>query len=201
MLKRHTNGVSLYRRMMNFAAMSLAAFSAIVVLVPLFAILIYLLIRGIGAINWAFLTQIPKPVGESGGGMANAMLGSGEILAIASLMGVPLGIAGGIHLAEYGRHRLADGIRFIADVLNGIPSIVIGMAVYGIVVLAQKHFSALAGGIALGVMMIPTIMRTTEEMLLMVPQSVREAALGLGISQWRTTIFVTLRTATSGVIT
>ncbi len=201
MLKPRKSGVSLYRRTMNYAAMSLAAFSAVVVLAPLFAILIYLLIRGIGAINWAFLTQIPKPVGELGGGMANAIWGSGEILAIASLIGVPLGIAGGIHLAEYGRHRFADGVRFMADVLNGIPSIVIGMAIYGLVVLTQKHFSALAGGIALGVMMIPTVMRATEEMLLMVPQSVREAALGLGISQWRTTIFVTLRTATSGVIT
>ena len=201
MLKPRESGVSLYRKMTNYAAMSLAALSAVLVLTPLFAILIYLLIRGIGAINWAFLTQIPKPVGEAGGGMANAIWGSAEILAIASLIGVPLGIAGGIHLAEYGRHRFTEVIRFIADVLNGIPSIVIGMAIYGLVVLTQQHFSALAGGIALGVMMIPTVMRTTEEMLLMVPQSVREAALGLGISQWRTTIFVTLRTATSGVIT
>lgn len=186
---------------MNYTAMSLAAVSAILVLAPLFAILIYLLIKGISAINWAFLTQIPKPVGEAGGGMANAIWGSGEILAIASLIGIPMGIAGGIHLAEYGRHRFSEGIRFTADVLNGIPSIVIGMAIYAIVVVTQRHFSALAGGIALGVMMIPTVMRTTEEMLLMVPHSVREAALGLGISQWRTTIFVTLRTAASGVIT
>src|SRR5689334_9843376 len=201
MPKPQLSGVSLYRRLMNYAAMSLAAFSAIVVLAPLFAILIYLLMKGVSAINWAFLTQIPKPVGEVGGGMANAIWGSGEILAIASLIGIPLGIAGGIHLAEYGRHRFADGIRFMADVLNGIPSIVIGMAIYGLVVVTQRHFSALAGGIALGVIIIPTVMRATEEMLLMVPHSVREAALGLGISQWRTTIFVTLRTATSGVIT
>lgn len=201
MLKRRVSSVSLYRRSMNFAAMSLAAFSAVLVLAPLFAILTYLFIKGAGAINWAFLTQIPKPVGETGGGMANAILGSAEILAIASLIGVPLGIAGGIHLAEYGRHPFADAIRFMADVLNGIPSIVIGMAIYGLVVVNQKHFSALAGGIALGIMMIPTVLRATEEMLLMVPQSIREAALGLGIPQWRTTIFVTLRTATSGVIT
>lgn len=201
MPKPQLSGVSLYRRLMNYAAMSLAAFSAMIVLAPLFAVLIYLLIKGMSAINWAFLTQIPKPVGEVGGGMANAIWGSGEILAIANLIGIPLGIAGGIHLAEYGRHRFAGGIRFMADVLNGIPSIVIGMAIYGLVVVTQRHFSALAGGIALGVMMIPTVMRATEEMLLMVPHSIREAALGLGISQWRTTIFVTLRTATSGVIT
>ena len=201
MPKSFVGGVSLYRRVMNYAAMSLAAFSAVVVLAPLFAILIYLLFRGAGAINWSFLTQIPKPVGEPGGGMANAIWGSGEILAIGSLIGVPLGVAGGIHLAEYGGHRLADAVRFMADVLNGVPSIVIGIATYGLVVLTQKHFSALAGGVALGVMMIPTVMRTSEEMLLMVPQSVREAALGLGISQWRTTISVTLRSATSGVIT
>ena len=201
MPKSQFSGVSLYRRLMNYTAMSLAAFSASVVLAPLFAILIYLLMKGFSTINWAFLTQIPKPVGEVGGGMANAIWGSGEILAIASLIGIPLGIAGGIHLAEYGGHWFSEGIRFMADVLNGIPSIVIGMVIYGIVVLTQRHFSALAGGIALGVMMIPTVMRATEEMLLMVPHSLREAALGLGISQWRTTIFVTLRTATSGVIT
>jgi len=155
----------------------------------------------VGSINWAFLTQIPKPVGEAGGGMANAIAGSVYILMIASVMGVPIGIGAGIYLAEYGRNRFGDLIRFTADVLNGVPSIVVGIVAYGIVVLGQGHFSALAGGVALAIMMIPTITRTTEEMLLLVPNAVREAAYGLGVSRWRTTLSITLRTATSGVIT
>jgi phosphate transport system permease protein len=123
------------------------------------------------------------------------------ILGVASLIGVPWGIAGGVYLSEYGRNTLGNVIRFTADVLNGVPSIVTGIAVYGLVVVTQKHFSAFAGGIALGIMMIPIIVRATEEMLLMVPQTIREAALGLGIPQWRTTLSVTLRTASAGVIT
>lgn len=193
--------VSLYRRIANYAAMITAALAALLVLVPLVAILAYLLMKGLGSLNWAFLSQAPKPVGEPGGGMGNAIMGSAIILGMASLIGVPLGIAGGIYLAEYGRNALGNVIRFISDVLNGVPSIVIGIAVYGLVVMTQHHFSALAGGVALGIMMIPTIIRATEEMLLMVPRAVREAALGLGIPQWRTTLSITLRTATSGVIT
>ncbi|MGA6980261.1 MAG: phosphate ABC transporter permease PstA, partial [Candidatus Sulfotelmatobacter sp.] len=153
------------------------------------------------SINWAFLTQTPKPVGEAGGGMANAIVGSAFILALASLIGVPIGVGAGIYVAEFGRNRFGAGIRFTADVLNGVPSIVIGIVAYAIVVLRQKHFSALAGGVALAIMMIPTITRTTEEMLLLVPQSLREAAYGLGIPRWRTTLSIVLRTATSGVIT
>jgi phosphate transport system permease protein len=171
------------------------------VLTPLVAVFGYLVYRGIGSVNWAFLTQTPKPVGEAGGGMANAIAGSAFILLIASVIGVPFGIGAGIYLAEYGQNRFGDVIRFTADVLNGVPSIVIGIVAYGIVVLAQGHFSALAGGVALSLMMIPTISRTTEEMLLLVPNSLREASYGLGISRWRTTLSITLRTATSGVIT
>jgi phosphate transport system permease protein len=178
-----------------------AVLTVILVLVPLFAIFAYLVYRGIGSINWAFLTQTPKPVGEAGGGMANAIVGSAFILALASLLGVPLGVGAGIYLAEYGRNRFGDVIRFTADVLNGVPSIVIGIVAFSIVVLYQGHFSALAGGVALAIMMIPTITRTTEEMLLLVPQALREAAYGLGIPRWRTTLSITLRTATSGVIT
>jgi len=180
---------------------AVAVATVVIVLVPLVAIFGYLLYRGIGSINWAFLTQTPKPVGEAGGGMANAIVGSAFILAIGSLLGVPLGIGGGIYLSEYGRNRFGDAIRFISDVLNGVPSIVIGIVAYGVVVLRQKHFSALAGGFALAIMMIPTITRTTEQMLLLVPQAIREAAFGLGIPRWRTTMSITLRTATSGVIT
>ncbi len=193
--------ISLWRRGVNSFATFAAAGAVVLVLLPLGAVFGYLVYKGIGSINWAFLTQTPKPVGEAGGGMANAIAGSAWILLIASAMGVPIGIGAGIYLAEYGRNRFGDLIRFTADVLNGVPSIVVGIVAYGIVVLSQGHFSALAGGVALAIMMIPTIARTTEEMLLLVPNTVREAAYGLGVSRWRTTLSITLRTATSGVIT
>ncbi len=193
--------VSLWRRATNNLVTAAAVGAVILVLTPLAAIFAYLVYKGIGSINWAFLTQTPKPVGEAGGGMANAIAGSAYILAIASCVGVPIGIGAGIYLAEYGRNRLGDLIRFTADVLNGVPSIVVGIVAYGIVVLSQGHFSALAGGVALAIMMIPTITRTTEEMLLLVPNAIREAAYGLGVTRWRTTLSITLRTATSGVIT
>ena len=193
--------INLRRRLVNAAVTFAAVGAVILVLTPLVAIFGYLVYRGIGSVNWAFLTQTPKPVGEAGGGMANAIAGSAFILLLASLIGVPFGIGAGIYLAEYGRNRFGDAIRFTADVLNGVPSIVIGIVAYGIVVLTQRHFSALAGGVALSLMMIPTISRTTEEMLLLVPNSLREASYGLGISRWRTTLSITLRTATSGVIT
>lgn len=193
--------ISLRRRITDRMMTGVAVLTVILVLVPLFAIFAYLVYRGLGSINWAFLTQTPKPVGEAGGGMANAIVGSAFILGLASVLGVPLGVGAGIYLAEFGRNRFGDVIRFTADVLNGVPSIVIGIVAYSIVVLYQKHFSALAGGVALAIMMIPTITRTTEEMLLLVPQALREAAYGLGIPRWRTTLSITLRTATSGVIT
>lgn len=193
--------ISLYRRAVNLLVTLAAAGAVVLVLTPLLAIFGYLIYRGIGSINWAFLTQTPKPVGEAGGGMANAIAGSALILGIASLIGVPIGIGAGVYLAEYGRNQLGNLIRFTADVLNGVPSIIVGIVAYGLVVLTQSHFSALAGGVALGIMMIPTITRTTEEMLLLVPNAVREAAYGLGVSRWRTTLSITLRTATSGVIT
>jgi phosphate transport system permease protein len=193
--------ISLWRRGMNRLVTLAAGAAVVLVLLPLGAIFAYLIYKGLGSISWAFLTQIPKPVGEAGGGMANAIAGSAYILAIASVMGVPIGIGAGIYLAEYGRNRFGDLIRFTADVLNGVPSIVVGIVAYGIVVLGQGHFSALAGGVALAIMMIPTITRTSEEMLLLVPNAVREAAYGLGVSRWRTTLSITLRTATSGVIT
>jgi phosphate transport system permease protein len=153
-------------------------------------------------LNLAFFTQIPKPEGEVGGGMANAILGSGVLLGLASLIGVPIGIGGGIFLAEFGRGtRLANAVRFTADVLNGVPSIVMGVAVYGLVVTPQMPFSAIAGGVALGIMMIPTVTRTTEEMLLMVPHAVREAALALGVPNWRSVLSITVKTASPGIIT
>ena len=193
--------VGLVRRITNAGATAFAVAAAILVLVPLLAIFAYLVIKGVGSINISFLTQTPKPPGEAGGGMANAIVGTGIILAMASLIGVPLGIGSGIYLAEYGRNRFGDLVRFTADVLNGVPSIVIGIAVYSLVVVPQKHFSAFSGGVALGIMMIPTVARATEEMLLMVPNVVREAAYGLGIPKWRTTLSISLRTASAGVIT
>jgi phosphate transport system permease protein len=193
--------IALRRRITDHVMTGAAVLTVILVLAPLAAIFGYLVYRGFGSINWAFLTQTPKPVGEAGGGMANAIIGSAFILALASIIGVPVGVGAGIYLAEFGRNRFGDSIRFTADVLNGVPSIVIGIVAYALVVLTQKHFSALAGGVALAIMMIPTISRTTEEMLLLVPQALREAAYGLGIPRWRTTLSITLRTATSGVIT
>jgi phosphate transport system permease protein len=178
-----------------------AGAAAFVVMAPLIAIFVYLVVRGAGALSWAFLFNSPRPVGESGGGIGNAIAGSAVILGIACLIGVPFGIGAGVCLAEYGGGRLSTLVRFVADVLNGVPSIVMGIAVYALVVVQQKHFSALAGGLALGIMMIPTVTRATEEMLLMVPRSIREAALGLGVAEWRTVVSVTLRTALPGVIT
>jgi phosphate transport system permease protein len=193
--------ISLRRRITDHAMTGLAVLTVFTVLAPLIAIFGYLVYRGIGSISWSFLTHMPTPVGEPGGGMANAIVGSMMILGIASIIGVPFGIGAGIYLAEFGRNRLGSVIRFTADVLNGVPSIVIGIVGYAIVVLYQHHFSALAGGVALSIMMVPTICRTTEEMLLLVPQALREAAYGLGVPRWRTTLSIVLRTATSGVIT
>jgi phosphate transport system permease protein len=186
----------------NHMASVLAVLSTIIVVAPLVAIFAYLLYKGASSLNLNFFTQVPAPIGEKGGGMANAIVGSGVLLAISSVLGVPIGIAAGIFLSEYGRgSKLANMVRFTADVLNGVPSIVMGIAAYSLVVLPQKHFSALAGGVALGIMMIPTITRTTEEMLLMVPHAIREAALGLGVPNWRSVLSITLKTASPGVIT
>ena len=189
------------RQAANVVAVGFAILATVVVLLPLVAILGYLIYKGMGSVSITFLTQTPKPVGEAGGGMANAIVGTGVILAVASAIGIPLGVGTGIYLAEYGWKTFGNVVRFTADVLNGIPSIVIGIAAYALVVVPQKHFSALAGGIALGIMMVPTIARSTESMLLMVPISIREAAWGLGVPYWRTTLSITLRSASSGVIT
>ncbi|MFT4112100.1 phosphate ABC transporter permease PstA [Silvibacterium sp.] len=193
---------TLRRTATNHLATGLAILSTLLVVAPLVAVFAYLIYKGASSLNLAFFTQIPKPVGEAGGGMANAILGSAFLLLIGSLLGVPVGISAGIYLAEFGQGgKLANIVRFTADVLNGVPSIVMGIAVYSLIVLPQKHFSAFAGGVALGIMMIPTITRTTEEMLLMVPGSVREAALGLGVPSWRAVLSITLKTASPGVIT
>ena len=201
MPKRTSQNIHWRRRLSNGLALGTIAVGAFIVTVPLFLILGTVLYRGLPALNWTFLTHVPKPVGEIGGGLANAIVGSLEILAVASIIGVPLGIGAGVFLAEYGRNKWGNIVRFTADVLNGVPSIVLGMTAWALVVVTQGHFSLLAGSVALGIMMIPVISRTTEEVLLLVPQPIREAAWGLGIPHWRTVISVIIPTASSGIIT
>jgi phosphate transport system permease protein len=168
---------------------------------PLAIVFIHLVQEGFSAVNWDFFTKLPKPGGEEGGGMANAIVGTFTLLAIAALIGVPSGVLGGVYLAEYGTKRVNWLLRFFGDILNGVPSIVWGVVAYGLVVVPRKGFSAYAGGAALGLMMIPLIMRTTEEVLLLVPDGYREAALALGISRWRTTLQVVVRSALKGIVT
>lgn len=192
----------LRRSGVDHAVTVLAVLSTAIVLVPLIAILGYLIFKGASSLNLAFFTHVPAPVGESGGGMANAIVGSAVVLGIASVMGIPLGIGAGVYLAEYGRGgTFGNIVRFTADVLNGVPSIVMGIAAYSLIVARQHHFSAFAGGVALAIMMVPTITRTTEEMLATVPSSLREAAFGLGVPKWRTILSISLRTASPGIIT
>jgi phosphate transport system permease protein len=190
------------RKSTNYIVSGLAILATIIVIAPLIAILAYLIYKGASSLNLAFFTHIPAPVGEQGGGMANSIVGSGLILTLASLMGIPIGISAGVYLSEFGRGTfLANAVRFTADVLNGVPSIVMGISIYSLIVMQQNHFSALAGGVVLGIMMIPTVTRTTEEMLATVPHAIREAALGLGVPKWRTAISISLRTASPGIIT
>ena len=174
---------------------------AILVIAPLVLVFYHLVKEGFSSMNWAFFTQLPKPVGESGGGMANAIVGTFILLGQAAVLGVPIGVLGGVFLSEYGSSRLNWWIRFMADVLNGVPSITWGMVVYALVVVPMKGFSALAGGIVLGLMMIPLVMRTTEEVLQLVPNGYREAALALGIAKWRTIVQIVMRTALKGIVT
>jgi phosphate transport system permease protein len=190
------------RAMTDHSITGLAVLATILVVAPLVAIFVYLIVKGATSLNLAFFTQGPKPVGEVGGGMANAIVGSAVLLGVASVIGIPIGIGGGIYLAEFGRGtKLANAIRFTADVLNGVPSIVMGLSAYSLIVIPQGHFSAFSGGVALGIMMIPTVSRTSEEMLLMVPHAIREAALGLGVPNWRAVLSITVKTASPGIIT
>jgi phosphate transport system permease protein len=179
---------------------TLTAFCAFVVVAILLLILGYIAWQGASSISLQFLIETPKPVGE-GGGIGNAIIGTLILLALASIIGLPLGIAAGVYLSEFGRGWFSSGVRFVADTLTGIPSIVTGVFVYTLIVLPMKQFSALAGGVALGIIMIPIITRTTEEMLRLVPSSLREGALALGAPQWRVTTGVVLPAAASGVAT
>ena len=189
------------RRQLTSAVMTtLTALCAFVAVGLLALILGYIAWRGIGALNWQFLIDTPRPVGE-GGGIGNAIVGTLVLLALASAAGLPLGIAAGVYLAEFGGTRFGGAVRFLADTLTGVPSIVVGVFVYTVVVVPLKQFSALAGGVALACIMLPVVARTTEEMIRLVPHSLREAALALGAPQWRVTLGVVLPAAASGIAT
>jgi phosphate transport system permease protein len=190
-----------WRRVKSRAVTCLLVVCALMVIAPLFFVIYFLVVRGSSSLDWNFFTQLPKPTGESGGGMANAIVGTITLLSMAAVIGVPLGVFGGIYLAEYGSDRANDWIRFAADVLNGVPSIVWGMVVFLVLVVPFKTFSAYAGGVALGLMMVPLVMRTTEEVLVLVPQSYREAALALGIARWKVIMVIVVRTALKGIAT
>jgi phosphate transport system permease protein len=190
------------RRLMNIVMLSLTGVCTALVLGILFFILGYITYNGFAALDWDFFTKLPKPVGETGGGMANAIVGSAKLLLLASLIGVPIGFLGGVYLSEYGRKNTAGFlIRYAADILNGIPSIVMGIFAYTIVVLPMGHFSTVAGGVALGIMMIPIAVRSSEEFLKLVPASIREAGLALGIAEWKVVSFIVVPTAFRGIVT
>jgi phosphate transport system permease protein len=191
----------LYRKGTNALMYTLCVVSTLIALVPLVLIFYHTLSLGLAALNWDFFNKLPKPVGEGGGGLANAIVGTLILVGLGSLLGLPVGIFAGIYLSEYRRSTLATVIRFFTDVLNGIPSIVTGVVAYSVVVLPMKHFSAYAGGFALGILMIPIVTRTTEEMLKTVPHSLREAALALGIPQWKTVLRIVVPAATGGIVT
>jgi phosphate transport system permease protein len=200
-MRTNENLYLLWRKAKSNAMLAFCLACLVLALVPLVLIFSYTLIQGMSAINLDFFIQMPKPVGETGGGMANALVGTGILIGLGALFGLPVGILAGIYLAEYGDNPLGGTVRFLADVLSGIPSIIVGVVAYIIVVLPMKHFSALAGGVALGILMIPTVTRTTEEMIRLVPQSYREAGLAIGIPRWKTTLRIILPTALKGITT
>jgi|ERR1035437_563225 phosphate transport system permease protein len=190
-----------FRKLKSATMSAVAIACALFVILPLLLVLGHLIREGAGAINVAFFTQLPKPVGEPGGGMANAIVGTFALLAFALVVGVPVGLLGGVYLSEYGSERWNFWIRFGADILNGVPSIVWGMAAYALVVVPMKGFSTLAGGLALGFIMIPLVLRTTEEVLVLVPNAYREAALALGLPRWKIITYIVVRTALKGIVT
>ena len=189
------------RHIVDMVARTATAVCTAAVLLPLALIFGYLLTKGFSSLNINFFTQLPKPVGEIGGGMANAIVGTLTLIALACVIGLPVGVFAGVYLAEHREGRLGWSVRFAADVLNGVPSIVIGIYAYTLIVLPMKTFSAYAGGCALAVIMLPIVARTTEEMIKLVPSSLREGSLALGVPAWRTTLHVVMRTARGGIIT
>jgi phosphate transport system permease protein len=190
-----------WRKTLNYVMLTLTGVAAFAVVSILFLILGYLIWNGGKSLSWSFFTQLPKPVGETGGGMANAILGSLKLLMLAAVMGLPVGLLAGVYLAEFGGKTFSFVIRYTTDLLNGVPSIVIGIFAYSLVVLPVKHFSALAGGVALGMMVIPITVRSTEEFLRAVPGTLREGAMALGASKWKTIVTVVLPAASAGILT
>jgi len=187
------------RNLVDRLVRTLCVLGTLIALIPLASVLYYVVVRGIGGINLQFFTELPKPVGETGGGMGNALVGTLKLVGLAGLFGIPPGVLAGIYLAEFGASKFGKVVRFAADVMSGVPSITVGIFVYSLVVVTTKQFSALAGGIALAILMLPMVTRTTEELLKLVPESLREAALGLGVPKWRATLRVMLRTALPGI--
>ena len=200
-MRRTINGRDTCRTIIDWAATIVATLCAVLAIAPLVFIFGYLLLHGVTSIDINFFTQLPKPVGEPGGGMANAIVGTMILIGLACTLGLPMGILAGVYLAEFGNTRFGWTVRFAAEVLNGVPSIVIGIFAYTLIVLPMKSFSAYAGGFALGIMMIPVVTRTTEEIIRLVPHSLREASLALGVPVWRTTLKVIMRTARAGIVT
>ena len=190
-----------WRKSLNFVMLTLTGVAALAVVSVLFLILGYLVWNGGASLSWKFFTQLPKPVGETGGGMANAIVGSLKLLFLAAVMGLPVGLLAGVYLAEFGGKTFSFIVRYTTDLLNGVPSIVIGIFAYSLAVLPVKHFSALAGGVALGIMVIPITVRSTEEFLRAVPGNMREAAMALGASRWKTIATVVLPAASGGILT
>jgi phosphate transport system permease protein len=189
------------KKVVNFVMFGLTGVCTIITVGILFFILGYMAWRGAASLSWSFFTQLPAPVGETGGGMANAIVGSGKVLLLATLIGIPIGFLGGVYLNEYAGVTMAFVIRYATDLLNGVPSIVIGIVVWALVVHPMGHYSAFAGGIALGIMMIPISVRSTEEFLHAVPLSLREAAVALGASKWKAIVTVVIPAAMRGIIT
>lgn len=188
-----------WRKFKNGLALLSLGFSSLILIIPLFLIFAYVLKNGIGALSLEFFTEMPKPVGETGGGMKNAILGTIYIVTIGGLIGVPWGMGAGVYLSEYGRGKFATFLRLTTDLLSGVPSIVIGIFVYALLVVPFKGFSALAGGVALSIIVLPITIRTTEEVLKLIPKDVREAGLALGMPRWKVIIYVVLRGAKSGL--
>jgi phosphate transport system permease protein len=195
------NGLLIWRKTVNTVMLGLTGLCTLVTVSILFFILGYLVWNGARALNWDFFTQLPKPVGEVGGGMANAVVGTAKLLGMAILMGVPVGFIGGVYLAEFGGRTVPFLVRYTTDLLNGVPSIVIGIFAYAIVVVPMKHFSAIAGSVALAIMVIPITMRSTEQFLRAVPSGLREGALALGASKWQTVATVVVPASIRGVLT
>ena len=201
-MKTGLNKLKYYRRKTtNVVMLSLSFISALITIIPLILVFYYTISKGIANLNINFFTKLPTPIGESGGGMVNAIVGTLILIGIGGAIGIPIGILTGVYLSEFGKNKFGALVRFLTDVLSGVPSIVVGVVAYTLVVIPMKHFSALAGGVALAILMIPTITRTTEEMIKLVPHSFREAGLALGIPKWKTSLLIVLKTAWKGIAT